>query len=84
MRFVYADCTLFILPEGLKVRIPENYDAYLTQKYGDWRADLPEDQKVGHHYAEVIDLNRPYTDYIEKLPRGRIRIKTKEAKKAKK
>ena len=27
--------------EGLKVRIPENYDAYLTQKYGDWRRDPP-------------------------------------------
>lgn len=64
--------------EGLKVRIPEKYDEYLTQKYGDWRADLSEDQKVGHHYAEVIDLTRPYTDYIEKLPRGRIRIKSKE------
>ena len=61
--------------EGLKVRIPEKYDEYLTQKYGDWRAELPPEQQVGHHYAEVIDLNRPYTDYIEKLPNGRIRVK---------
>lgn len=53
-------------------------DEYLTQKYGDWRADLPEDQKVGHHYAEVIDLNRPYTDYIVKLNHGKIRLKTSE------
>lgn len=64
--------------EGLKVRIPEKYDEYLTQKYGDWRADLPEDQKVGHHYAEVIDLEHPYTDYIEKLKNGKIRLKSKE------
>ena len=64
--------------EGLKVRIPKDYDAYLTQKYGDWRADLPEDQKVGHHYYEVCDLTRPYTDYIEKLPNGKIRIKKPE------
>ena len=61
--------------EGLKVRVPEKYDEYLTQKYGDWRAELPPEQQVGHHYAEVIDLNRPYTDYIEKLPKGKIRIK---------
>lgn len=61
--------------EGLKVRVPEKYDEYLTQKYGDWRAELPPEQQVGHHYAEVIDLNRPYTDYIEKLPNGKIRIK---------
>lgn len=61
--------------EGLKVRVPEKYDEYLTQKYGDWRAELPPEQQVGHHYAEVIDLTRPYTDYIEKLPNGKIRIK---------
>lgn len=61
--------------EGLTVRVPERYDEYLTQKYGDWRADLPKDQQVGHHYAEVIDLSRPYTDYIEHLKNGKIRIK---------
>ena len=61
--------------EGLKVRIPENYDAYLTQKYGDWRADLPEEQRAGHHYYEIMDLNRPYTDYVEVLPNGKIRLK---------
>ena len=61
--------------EGLKVRVPEKYDEYLTQKYGNWRAELPPEQQVGHHYAEIVDLNRPYTDYIEKLPNGKIRIK---------
>lgn len=61
--------------EGLKVRIPEKYDEYLTQKYGDWRADLPEDQKKSHHYYAVCDLSRPYTDYIEKTTNGRIRLR---------
>lgn len=55
--------------EGLSVRIPERYDEYLTQKYGDWRADLPEERKVGHHYYAVCDLHRPYTEY---LPTDRI------------
>lgn len=64
--------------EGLKVRIPEKYDEYLTQKYGDWRADLPEDQKVGHHYFAVCDVNRPYSDYIEERSNGKVRIKSKE------
>lgn len=50
--------------EGLKLRIPENYDAYLTQKYGDWRAELPSEQQVGHHYYEVVDCNNPYTKYV--------------------
>lgn len=62
--------------EGLKVRIPERYDEYLTQKYGDWRSDLPEEQKKGHHYAEIIDISRPYTDYIECRKNGKIRIKS--------
>ena len=50
--------------EGLAVRVPENYDAYLTRKYGDWRADLPEEEKVGHHFCGAIDLSAPYTKYL--------------------
>ena len=52
--------------EGLRVRVPEKYDEYLTQKYGDWRADPPESEKVGHHYYSVMDLHKPYTEYISK------------------
>ncbi len=55
----------FVSFEGLKVRVPEKYDDYLTQKYGDWRADLPKEEQVGHHYYEVCDLKRPYTEYIK-------------------
>ena len=54
---------IFVEFEGIKVRIPEKYDEYLTQKYGDWRADLPEEEKQGHHYYEICDLSRPYTYY---------------------
>lgn len=52
--------------EGLDVRVPEKYDEYLTQKYGDWRADLPPEQQVGHHYYTVCDLTKPYTYYMKK------------------
>lgn len=52
--------------EGLDVRIPENYDAYLTQKYGDWRKDPPEEQQHSHHCYIVCDLDRPYTDYVDR------------------
>lgn len=52
--------------EGMSVKIPEKYDEYLTQKYGNWRADLPEKQRVGHHYARTVDLQRPYTYYINR------------------
>ncbi len=52
--------------EGLKVKVPENYDEYLTQKFNDWRADLPKEQQVGHHFHEVFDPNKPYTYYTQK------------------
>lgn len=57
--------------EGLRVRIPQNYDEYLIQKYGNWRNDLPLDKQKGHHYYLVCDCNRPYTHYIEQLHCGR-------------
>ena len=53
--------------EGLQVRIPENYDAYLTQKYGDWRADLPENERIGHHYYTICDCNKSYKEYLNKM-----------------
>lgn len=52
--------------EGLTVRVPENYDAYLTQKYGDWRSDPPKEKQCSHHSYRVCDVHRPYTEYREK------------------
>lgn len=51
--------------EGLKVRIPLDYDAYLSQKYGDWQEDLPDEQKRGHHSYVVCDTSRSYLTYIK-------------------
>ena len=50
--------------EGLRVRIPENYDAYLTQKYGDWRGEPKETEKINPHKTVIVDLHRPYTEYF--------------------
>lgn len=52
--------------EGLEVRVPALFDEYLTQKYGDWRADPPPEEQAGHHYYEILDLERPYTYYKSK------------------
>lgn len=49
--------------EGLAVRIPAMYDQYLTQKYGDWRADPPQDRRASHHGCAVCDTEKPYTYY---------------------
>ena len=50
-----------MLFEGITVRVPQQYDAYLTQKYGDWRADLTEEEKQSHHNVILCDLEKPYT-----------------------
>ncbi|MBR2041946.1 MAG: LicD family protein [Oscillospiraceae bacterium] len=52
--------------EDIDVRVPEKFDEYLTLKYGNWRADLPESEKKGHHYYKICDLEKPYTYYTEK------------------
>lgn len=50
--------------EGIPVRVPEKYDEYLTQKYGDWHAELPESERKGHHFYVTCDLQRPFTEYM--------------------
>lgn len=49
--------------EGMEVKIPKEFDAYLTQKYGPWREELPDELKHGHHTYCTLDLDRPYTEY---------------------
>ena len=51
--------------EGISVRVPAQYDAYLTQKYGDWRGGIPPDEQYGHHHYVRCDLHRPFTEYID-------------------
>ena len=52
--------------EGVTVRVPEDWDAYLTQKYGNWRSDPPKEKQVSHHSYRVCDVSRPYTYYHKK------------------
>ena len=49
--------------EGLTTYVPESYDEYLRQKYGDWRADLPPEEQKGHHYHSICDIHTSYTHY---------------------
>lgn len=53
--------------EGLKILIPEQYDAYLTQKYGDWRADLPPEKQRSHHKSIAVDAEKSYTHYVNSV-----------------
>lgn len=52
--------------EGMPIRVPEKYDEYLTQKFGDWRSDPKKEDQVGHHYYTVCDLHRSYVHYTDK------------------
>lgn len=71
-RWHYGEGTWAVF-EGLRVRIPEKYDAYLTQKYGDWRAELPEQLQRSHHKVTVCDVEKPYAFYLsEQKKRNRI------------
>lgn len=50
--------------EGLKVRLPAQTDAYLRQKYGDYTADPPPAEQIGHHYFTRCDCGRSYRDSV--------------------
>lgn len=52
--------------EGLTVMGPEHWDKWLTQVYGNYMQLPPVEKRVGHHYAETIDLEHPYTEYNKK------------------
>lgn len=50
--------------EHLTLRVPQDHDAYLTQKYGAWRTDPPPEQQVGHHDALIVDISRSYRSLL--------------------
>lgn len=50
--------------EDIEALVPKEYDAYLRHVYGDYMMPPPVEKQVGHHYTEIIDLDKPYTEYI--------------------
>ena len=63
--FTQYGCGIDASFEGIPVVIPEKYDEYLTQKYGDWRSDPPIEKQKSHHRIEVFDAERSYRDYMQ-------------------
>ena len=50
--------------EGLPVRLPADCDAYLKQKYGNYRQEPPPDKQRSHHRYLKLDTEHPYTEYL--------------------
>lgn len=51
--------------EGYDFWAPSMYHEILTQMYGDYMVPPPVEKRVAHHHTDVIDLEKPYTVYIE-------------------
>ncbi len=49
--------------EGIRVTAPKEYDKWLAQIYGDYMQLPPVEDRIGHHYADVIDLKKSYIEY---------------------
>lgn len=50
--------------EGIKVNVSDKYDEWLTYVYGDYMSLPPENERVGHHYVDIFDMDKSYTEYI--------------------
>ena len=49
--------------EGMRVRLPADYDFYLRQKYGDYCKDPPVEKQKSHHRYLKLDPDHPYIDF---------------------
>lgn len=52
--------------EGVSVRIPAQYDAYLRQKYGNYSEDPPLGKQVSHHDYVAVDVHKPFTAFYNR------------------
>lgn len=53
--------------EGIRVNVSDRYDEWLTYVYGDYMSLPPENERVGHHYVDLFDMNKSYTEYINEV-----------------
>ena len=58
----YGEGTMLTF-EGIQALAPKEYDKWLTQVYGDYMQLPPEEQRIPHHFVDVIDLERSYLHY---------------------
>lgn len=52
--------------ENLNVKVPIGYDRCLRRMYGNYMELPPEEDRVAHHYSEVIDTKKSYKYYLHR------------------
>ena len=64
--FDYSDFsdTIDMNFEDTVMKMPIGYDHYLRTEFGDYMQLPPEDKRITHNTA-IIDLNKPYKEYIK-------------------
>ena len=65
----WIESTIKVSFEGISVRIPREYDAYLKHYYGDYMQLPPEDKRDDRHAIDYLNINRrePMKDILAKL-----------------
>ena len=51
--------------ENIMVRVPKEYDKYLTNLYGDYMTPPPVEKQVGWHYHKGLSLTQGYKEYMK-------------------
>lgn len=63
--------TVLLSFEGGQFPVSAHYDEMLTALYGDYMTPLPEEKRGCKVHAEFVDLENPYTLYLEQQKRMR-------------
>ena len=63
----WCEETMDMTFEGIKVKGSAKYDEGLTFVYGDYMQLPPEKDRKGHHFTDVVDLDKPYTEYMNEV-----------------
>ncbi len=61
----WIDETTTLRFEGIDVSVPVGYKEYLSAVYGDYMTLPPEEDRIPHHFADIIDTEKPYSCYIK-------------------
>ena len=63
----WFDRTVDLEYEGLPFPAPCEHHKVLTQLFGEYMSPPPEDKRVSHHGATLIDLELPYQEAIHEI-----------------